>query len=105
MGSHCGVEVAAHLDQPPCYLINELSPRVYALPPEHSPPVARLLHLFKHLPSQSELVSDVVQLVELAVNVILDRLCMMLPLELGPECGSCAEDILLFLHQEIKFND
>ena len=98
MGSHCGVEVAAHLDQPPCYLINELSPRVQALPPEHPPPVARLLHLFKHLPSQSELVSDVVQLVELAVNVILDRLRMILPLELGPECGHCAEEMLLFLH-------
>ena len=98
MGSHCGVEIATHLDQPPCYLINKLIPRVQALPPKHSPPVARLFHLFKHLPSQSELVSDVVQLVELAVNVILDRLCMMLPLELGPECGSCAEDMLLFLH-------
>ena len=98
MGSHCGVEVAAHLDQPPCYLINELIPRVQALPPEHSPPVARLLHLFKHLPSQFELVSNVIQLVKPLVDFILDRLSMMLPLELGPKCGSCAEDMLLFLH-------
>ena len=105
MGSHCGAEVAAHLDQSPCYLINEFIPRIQALPPEHPPPVARLLHLFKHLPSQFELVSNVIQLVKLLVDFILDRLSMMLPLELGPECGHCAEAMLSFLHQEIKFND
>jgi hypothetical protein len=43
-------------------------------------------------------VSNVIQLVKPLVDFILDRLSMMLPLELGPKCGSCAEDMLLFLH-------